>query len=69
MFHCLLRPDEARAVGWDDIHIFDDTSASRCGGVLGVVSVRLLKTRRHSVHSQVQHVLVECPSFALLLRW
>ena len=24
MFHCLLRPAEARAIEWIDIHIFDD---------------------------------------------
>ena len=34
-----------------------------------MVSIRFPKTRRQSVHSQVQHVLVECQNFALLLRW
>ena len=69
MFHCLLRPGEARAVERVDIHIFDDISVSRYEGVFGVVSVRLPKTRRQRAHSQVQHVLVECQSFALLLQW
>ena len=64
MFHCLLRQGEARAVEWVDIHIFDDISVWRYEVVFGVVSVHLPKTRRQSVHSQVQHVLVEW-----LLRW
>ena len=69
MFHCLLRQGEARAVEWFEIHIFDDISASRFEGVFGVVSVRLPRTRRPCVHSQLQHVRVECKNIALLLRW
>ena len=68
VFHCLLRPSEARAVEWVDM-IFDDIWASRYEGVLVVVSVSLPNTRCESVHSQLQHVLVDCQSSALLLRW
>ena len=64
MFHCLLRPGEARSIERIDTHIFDDIQASRCEVIFGV---RFPKSRRQSF--QVQHVLVECQNFALLLRW
>ena len=63
--HCLRRRGDARAIEWIYIHIFDDISASRYEGVFGVVSPCLPKTRRQRVHSQVQHVLVECQTFPL----
>ena len=68
MFHCLLRLGEWREVTWMDIHIFEKSQTSRYPNVFGILGVRSPKTRRQQVHAKVQHVLVECPGLARLLK-
>ena len=59
---------EWREITWNDVHIFDRSQAARYPNVFGVLGVRAPKTRRQQVHAKVQHVLVECPGLAQLLK-
>jgi len=68
-FHGLLRPGELMHVTWGCIMLWDEIEQSRFGDTYGLIRVRQPKTRRMTGHAPVQHVLLEDPGLAALLRW
>ena len=67
MFHCMLRPEEARSLTWNDIVILDAAQQSRFKDTYGVVAIKEPKTRRLSSHAVSQHVLIEDQAHAMFL--
>ena len=61
-------PPSWREDPWNNIHIFEDSQTTRYANVFGIAGVRAPKTKRQQIHVKVQHVLVEYPGLAQLLK-
>jgi|OM-RGC.v1.029337010 hypothetical protein len=65
--HCLLQPEEARALRFSDIGISSAEDQVRFPNVYGVVKILKPKTRRLASHAQAQHVIIQDPGLACFL--